>query len=264
MPLTGSFSSLIIRGLLAGLIAGLLAGGVAFFLGEPHVDAAIAIEEAHAAEATHEHADGAATHSHDEDEALVSRTGQKAGLFLATALAGLALGAIYATVLNFARSRIALSGVALALTFAGLAWLAIDAVPFFKYPPNPPAVGDPETINQRTLLWLAAVFLGFLAIVVAGWVLRALRDSLLTVRIAATIATFVVIVGLGYILMPGINEVGDDFPASLLWEFRISSLAVQTTLWLVLGIAFAFLTERAARSADTADTSVGSAAGTAG
>ena len=94
--------------------------------------------------------------------------------------------------------------------------------------------------------------------------LRALRDSLLTVRIAATIATFVVIVGLGYILMPGINEVGDDFPASLLWEFRISSMAVQTTLWLVLGIAFAFLTERAARSADTADTSVGSTAGNRG
>ena len=34
---------------MAGLIAGILAGGVAFVLGEPHVNAAIAIEEANSA-----------------------------------------------------------------------------------------------------------------------------------------------------------------------------------------------------------------------
>lgn len=49
MPLVDNFTKLLIRGLLAGLIAGILAGGVAFVLGEPHVNAAIAIEEANSA-----------------------------------------------------------------------------------------------------------------------------------------------------------------------------------------------------------------------
>lgn len=170
MPLTDSFAKLLIRGLLAGLIAGILAGGVAFVLGESHIDAAIAIEESNSAAEAEVHSHDAtqaaepAGHSHDEEEALVSRDGQRFGLFLATSLAGLALGAIFAVVANYARRVTTLSGPLLGLTLAHC-WLAIEAVPFFKYPANPPAVGDPETITQRTWLWLAAVVLGLLAVV---------------------------------------------------------------------------------------------------
>lgn len=253
MPLTravlqGTFVQLLVRGLLAGLIAGLLAGAVAFTIGEPHVDSAIAIEEA---AGEHSHAEQAqATHSHDEEEALVSRDGQRAGLFLATGLAGLALGAIFATVLHYARRFTTLSGSALALGAAGLGWVAIEAVPFFKYPANPPAVGDPETINQRTWLWLASVVLGLAAVAVGIYVAKLVAaQSSLAVRVGAPILAFLVIVVLGYVLLPGINEVGDDFPAALLWEFRLSSLATQATLWLGLGLVFAFLTDRASSSA---------------
>ena len=65
-------------------------------------------------------------------------------------------------------------------------------------------------------------------------------------------AAFLVIVAIGYVSLPGINEVGEDFPATLLWEFRLSSLATQATLWLVLGLAFAFLTERATKNTEVA------------
>lgn len=250
MPLTDSFTKLLVRGLLAGLIAGFLAGGVAFFLGEPHVDAAITLEESAAAAEPHDHGGGAeatAAHSHGDD-ALVSRDGQKLGLFLATTLAGLALGAIFAVVAHYTRQLSTLSGPLLGLALAAFGWLAIEAVPFFKYPANPPAVGDPATINQRTWLWLAAVVLGLLAVVASVYVAKLVAARpYLSVRIAAPVATFLVIVGLGYLLLPGVNEVGDDFPATLLWEFRISSLAIQATLWLVLGVVFAFLTERAGR-----------------
>lgn len=247
MPLTtlqGTFVQLLLRGLLAGLIAGLLAGAVAYVVGEPHVDAAIAIEEAGSA---HEHADDAApaAHSHDEGEALVSRDGQKAGLFLATGLAGLALGAIFAVVLHYARRFSSLPGSTLAIVGAVLGWVAIEAVPFFKYPANPPAVGDPDTIDQRTWLWLAVVILGLLAVAVGVYVAKLVAGQpSLAVRIAAPLASFLVIVGVGYVLLPTINEVGDDFPATLLWQFRLSSLATQATLWVSLGLAFAFLTDR--------------------
>ncbi|MFE5704391.1 CbtA family protein [Rhodococcus koreensis] len=255
MPLTDSFTKLLIRGLLAGLIAGILAGGVAFVLGESHIDAAIAIEESHSAAEPEGHshdatqADEPAGHSHDEEEALVSRDGQRAGLFLATSLAGLALGAIFAVVLHYARRLTTLSGPVFGMSLAALGWLAIEAVPFFKYPANPPAVGDPDTINQRTWLWLAAVALGLLAVVASVFAAKAVAaQEFLSVRIAAPVVAFLVVATIGYLVLPTINEVGDDFPAVLLWQFRLSSLATQATLWLVLGLVFAFLTERATRA----------------
>lgn len=265
MPLTTiteTFKILLFRGLLAGLIAGLLAGAVAFTLGEPHVQAAIVLEESattteadhHAGEtAPHDHGTEAAAdsggHSHGDD-ALVSRTGQRFGLFLATGFAGLALGAIFAVVVHCARRFTALPGPALAAVVAGCGWLAIEAVPFFKYPANPPAVGDPDTINERTLLWLASVILGLVAVAAAVYAGRALKNQeLVSVRVSGGIAAFLVVAAIGYVALPGIDEVGEDFPATLLWQFRVSSLATQAALWLVLGLAFAFLTERAHRRA---------------
>ena len=48
----------LVRGLLAGLIAGFVAFGVAYVVGEPSVNAAIAIEEADStAGHTHDHSD---------------------------------------------------------------------------------------------------------------------------------------------------------------------------------------------------------------
>ncbi|MGW6726226.1 CbtA family protein [Nocardia sp. NPDC055029] len=249
MPLTGSLKTLLLRGLLAGLIAGLLAATVGYFIGEPQVDAAIAIEEAAAAPAEHGHdAAEPAGHSHGgEDEPLVSRSGQKAGQFLALGLAGMAFGALLASVLNYARRFTALTGPKLSLYAAGFAWAAIVAVPFFKYPANPPAVGDPETINNRTWLWVAAVVLGLLAVAAAIAAYKALAGQLDTLRLIAGVAAFVLVTTIGYVLLPGVNEVADDFPATLLWRFRVASLAETTTLWVALGLAFAALTEFASR-----------------
>ncbi|MFF5031546.1 CbtA family protein [Nocardia salmonicida] len=248
MPLIGSLKTLLLRGLLAGLIAGLLAATVGYFVGEPQVDAAIAIEEAAAAPAEHGHeAAQPQGHSHgDEDEPLVSRSGQKAGQFLALGLAGMAFGALFASAVNAARRFTTLSGPQLSLTTAVLAWAAIVAVPFFKYPANPPAVGDPDTINDRTWLWVAAVVLGLLAVSAAVAAFRAVAASD-TLRLIAGVGAFVVVTTVGYVLLPGVNEVADDFPATLLWNFRVASLAETTTLWVSLGLAFAALTEFASR-----------------
>ncbi|MEV6324431.1 CbtA family protein [Nocardia sp. NPDC051787] len=248
MPLIGSLTTLLLRGLLAGLIAGLLAATVGYFVGEPKVDAAIAIEEAGSA-TEHTHAESPAGHSHgDEEEPLVSRTGQKFGQFLALGLAGVALGAIYASVAHVARRYTTLSGPRLALVLGVAGWAAIVAVPFFKYPANPPAVGDPDTINDRTLLWLAAVLLGIVAVGAAVAVFTVLRAQLSTIRLIGGVAAFVLVTALGYVLLPGVDEVSVDFPATLLWEFRIASLAETATLWTCLALGFAALTEFAART----------------
>jgi predicted cobalt transporter CbtA len=53
--------------------------------------------------------------------------------------------------------------------------------------------------------------------------------------------------------LPTVDEVPAGFPADLLWQFRMSSLAVQFTLWAVLGIALASMigvvTDRTAQAA---------------
>jgi hypothetical protein len=44
--------------------------------------------------------------------------------------------------------------------------------------------------------------------------------------------------------LPPINEVPSDFPAVVLWHFRIDSLAMQAIMWATLGLVFGALTER--------------------
>ncbi|GAA1657537.1 CbtA family protein [Actinoplanes couchii] len=233
MPLTAApnFISLLLRGLLAGLIAGLLAGAFAYTFGETHIDAAIAIEEAAAPPAE----PGAV-----EEEPLVSREGQKAGLVLATTLYGIAMGGMLATAYMLLRRRLRTgSDSRAAFGLAGAALAGIVVIPFLKYPPNPPAVGDPDTIGQRTWSYLAVLVLGLVAVWAA--VIAARTQTAEWRRAAAGAVAFLVVVAVAYLLLPDINEVPDTFPASLLWEFRVTSLGVQTVLWSVLGLAFGAL-----------------------
>lgn len=110
---------------------------VAYVLGEAKVDAAIAIEEA-----------GHAAHEHGEEAAPVSRALQAtAGLGTGTLLYGIALGGIAALVFCYALGRIGRFGPrATALLVSGGLFVAFNLVPFLKYPSNPSAVGDPDTV----------------------------------------------------------------------------------------------------------------------
>ncbi|NJP94559.1 CbtA family protein [Nonomuraea sp. FMUSA5-5] len=277
--------TLLVRGLLTGLLAGLIAGGFAFVLGEPHVDSAIALEEAAAAKAgtgagtgtgtgtgsgsstgtgesaSHDHQAGhdqAAGHDdtarsgeaggHDHgDEATVSRPVQKAGLFLATGLYGLAVGGVFALVFAGLRGRVGpRSDGRLALAAAGTAFTAVVLVPFLKYPANPPAVGDPETINGRTLLYVVIVLVGLAATAIAVATARRVTSPDPWVRWVAATGAFLVPVVAAWVLLPGVNEVPDGFPAALLWEFRIASLGTQLVFWAAFGVLFGWAGDRAA------------------
>ncbi|BEL05029.1 CbtA family protein [Actinoplanes sichuanensis] len=231
MPLNHrpGYIQLLLRGLLAGLAAGLLAGGFAYLVGEPHINAAIAIEEAAAPPGEH------------ADDPLVDRDVQStAGLFLATGLYGVALGGILATAYTVLRRHLRTdSDTRAALGLSAAALTGIVLVPYLKYPPNPPAVGNPDTINQRTAAYLAVLALGLVAVWAAALAARTQTDQWR--QATAGTAAFVVVVGIAYALLPTFHEVPDDFPATLLWDFRISSLGTQTILWTALGLTFAGL-----------------------
>ncbi|MEU8323681.1 CbtA family protein [Nonomuraea sp. NPDC048881] len=242
------------RGLLVGLLAGLIAGAFAFAFGEPRVDHAIALEEAaaqaeapdpDAGTAGHGHAE-AAEHSHGED-AVVGRPVQKAGLFLATGLYGLAVGGVFALVFAGLRGRVGpRSDGRLAVAAAGTAFAAIILVPFVKYPANPPAVGDPDTINSRTLLYVVMILVGLAATAIAVATARRV-DGGPWARWTAAAVAFLVPVVAAWWLLPAVDEVPEGFPATLLWEFRLASLGTQLVFWAAFGVLFGWASDRAER-----------------
>jgi predicted cobalt transporter CbtA len=230
------------RGMLAGLIAACLSALFALAFVEPHIDRAIAFEHAHSVAAPHP---GMAMPPAGEEE-LVSRTTQKtAGLFTALAMYGAAIGGLFALAFAYGYGRVGAVGPrTLALAMAALAFVVIVLVPAIKYPPTPPAVGHHETVRLRTAAFFAMIALSLTCAMVAGKLRPALLGRM--TRFTATIA-----VALGYVLLawlvshalPVIDEVPGDFPASVLWDFRVTSLAAQLVLWLALGIGFGSLAE---------------------
>lgn len=224
--------ALLVRGMLAGLAAGVLALVVAFLLGEPQVDAAIAFEEAH---------------SHEHEMEVVGRGLQStAGLATGVLVYGVALGGIAALAFCFALGRIGRFGArATAVLLSGAALLAVYLVPFLKYPANPPSVGDPDTIGTRTTLYFLMMLLSVLLAVATTILGRRLAPTLgnWNATVAAG-AAFVVAVGLAYAFLPAVNEVPADFSATLLWQFRLSAIAIQLVLWTAFGLVFGHLAER--------------------
>lgn len=231
------------RGMLAGVIAALFAFAFARVFAEPQVDLAIAYEASH--EMAHM-AHAAATPAAPEPE-LVSRSTQKGlGLLTAVALYGAAVGGIFALVFAYAYGRWArLSPRVLALVLAGAAFVAVALIPALKYPPTPPAVGQHETVALRTAAFFLMIALSVIAGLAALNIGRKLQTQLgaLSAGLAA-IGAYVVLVAVAQALLPKINEVPTDFPAVVLWNFRIASIGMQALLWTVIGIGFGLMAKR--------------------
>ena len=229
--------TLLVRGLLAGLLAGLAASGFAWVFGEPQVDIALSIEH------HMQHMAGQA----DEPE-LVSRAVQSTvGLVTGIVVYGCALGGLFALAFASVYGRIgSLNAGATAALLAAAGFVALILVPQLKYPANPPAVGDPETIGFRTALHFTMLGLSLIAAAAAGSTGRQLARRLGAWNSAVAAGViYVGVVAAGMLILPPVNEVPAGFPAGALWNFRIASLGIEAVLWTVLGLAFGPLAERA-------------------
>lgn len=233
--------ALLIRGMLVGVLAALLAVLFARLVAEPQVDLAITFE------AARDHMAGMA-----EEPELVSRATQKGtGLLTAVGLYGAATGGIFSLVFAALYGRWSRLGPrSTALLLSAAAFIAIALVPALKYPPNPPAVGLHETVGLRTATYFGMIGLSLLALVIAVRLGGGLAPRLGAFNAAlAAGGCYVALITLVQAVLPSINEVPADFPAVLLWNFRIASLAMQAILWGAIGIAFGIAAERTLRSA---------------
>lgn len=232
----------LIRGLLVGLLAGFATFLVAYQVGEPQVERAIALEEPAAPaqeSAAHEHEEGTAAHSHGEEDTVVSRGTQRTwGLLTGSVAVSVALGGIVALISaglvgRLGRLRPGQTTAVVAL----IGFIAYALVPFLKYPATPPAVGSGDTIGQRTSYYFAFVLIS-LVIAVAATVLanRLWERYGAYVAVVSGAALYLVVMVIAGQVMPTVNQVG-DFPADTLWFLRLSSLLTLATMWTVIGVA---------------------------
>jgi predicted cobalt transporter CbtA len=228
----------LIRGMLAGLCAAALAFGFAKVMAEPAIDGAIAFEDQQYA-----------AMSMPAEPEIVSRTIQSTiGLATGLVATGIALGGFFSIGFAFAYGRLGqLSARATAAVIGLFGFIAVYFVPFVKYPGNPPAIGNPDTIGQRTTLYFLMIAVSILALVLAIIVGRSLLDRLGAWNATLIGAgTYVAVMVLVIAVLPVIEEVPDGFPANTLWQFRFSSIVTQLVLWGTIGLLFGALTERAA------------------
>jgi predicted cobalt transporter CbtA len=242
----------LVRGLLAGLFAGLIAFGVAYAVGEPSVNAAIAIEESGAIEESaggHHHGEEARA-SEESAAAEVPRSLQSTiGLLTGTTIAGVTLGGLVGVLSALALGRLGRLGVrGVSLAVSSMGFVSVSLLPFLAYPPNPPAVGHPETIGTRTALYFIMIAISIITAVTALLVGRRLAArwgawyATLTAVVGYLLVTFTAIA-----LLPSYSEVPADFPATILYQFRVASLMTQLALWATLGVALGELLYRLQR-----------------
>ena len=224
-----------------GLIAG-LAGGAALaialaVLGEGPIGDAIALEHAGHGEA---------------GEEMFSRGTQQGGGVVAALIFAAAVGALFAVAYGVLRPRTPAHPWRLSMGLAAVGFVAVFLVPFLKYPANPPAVGDPATITERTVLYLTLLGWSLVAAWASWRAWRRLsappegrhgqRQPSLAVhlRAPAVAALWLGLVATGWTILPPSPD-PVEVPANLLWHFRLATVAGAAAMWAVLGTAFAWL-----------------------
>src|ERR1700677_4484299 len=176
--MTMTTGSLLWRGMIVGFFAGLLAFGILKTIGEPAVDKAIAFESAmDEAKANAEHdaavAKGETPPPYEEEPELVSRPVQGGiGLFTGAMTYSIAFGGLFSLAFAICYGRMGkwsprVLGELLALS----GFLAVYSCPILKYPPNPPSIGNPDTIGLRTAIYFFMILLS-LSSMVATWDVR--------------------------------------------------------------------------------------------
>ncbi|MGH9042331.1 MAG: CbtA family protein, partial [Acidimicrobiia bacterium] len=191
--------SVVVGAVVLGILAGFVSAAFLAITGEPSIEDAIAIEEANAAAEA-----GGGTGHEAAEEPEVSRTAQKgAGLFGAYALAGASFGSLFAVAFLALRKRVPSSSTR-ALVAGAVLGGAITVSPWLKYPPNPPAVGDPDTLAKRQALYALVIVLTFVVLFVAAQFSARLRAAgwVDDQRLVLVVAAVVLPMGIIYALMP--------------------------------------------------------------
>lgn len=257
MPLS-SDARIAIGYLAPGAAAGVVAFAFSRIMIEPLISAAVDYEGAR----EHAEAQLAGGGDHDHGHELFTRAIQEnVGAAVGVIAFGIAMGVLFAVAHTVIRGVLERRGfhpdaIALALLVAAGMFVAIALAPGLKYPANPPTVGLEDTIGARSSAFLTMTVISVVAAAVAlaaglAWARRwgSWRGT------AAAVTGYAVVIVFAMALLPSFHEVPgpvtgpngfllEGFPAEVLGEFRVYSLANQALMWLVIGATSAALGAR--------------------
>lgn len=224
--------SLLAVTIFSGAIAGTILAIINLGLVEPYIDSAIALETQRKI---------SSGENVDMAELVHYRFWQKGGAIAAGAVYGISLGALFGIV--FAYGRKALPGdnnKKKALFLAGVLWFVLYLMVAIKYPANPPAVGDPETIYYRQSLYVR-----YLAI--SGFTALALAITWKRVQFGSKKILFPLIYAavmiVAYVVLPP-NPDKISISMDLIHTFRVVTALTIGLFWGILAIVFGSLWDR--------------------
>jgi Probable cobalt transporter subunit (CbtA) len=263
---------LVLRAAGVGALGGVVAFVFARIFAEPLIQRAVDYETGRgAAEAAL--AAAAGLPAEPEGMEMFSRAVQGyLGIGVGMVLFGLAMGCLFGVAYCLAYGRVGrVRARPLSLLVAAAAFGLLYLVPFLKYPANPPAIGNGDTIGQRAGLYGVMVVASVVLGVAAVWLGQRLvpRFGTWNATLLAALA-FVVAIGVVMAAMPPLGSLAANagqtgplltetpqpltdpsgaivypgFDADVLYWFRLYAVLAQALLWSVIGVAFAPLAER--------------------
>jgi hypothetical protein len=219
----------VLRGLAAGAAGGLAAALFIRIVTETQIGFALKFEDA------------TGLGGPPGEPAEFSRTTQFFGGMFAAVLYGAILGVVLAVAVAALHHRIAAHNEFGRVTKVAVAvFVAVVLIPGLKYPPNPPTVGDPDTIGERTRLFLSLMGASVVFVFAAWFLWEYLTERGWdgAPRFMAVGGGFALVVTLAFVSWPAtpdaINppdneaapalQIADDAPPPVLDEWHATAL----------------------------------------
>jgi predicted cobalt transporter CbtA len=219
--------------LLAGAIAGTILGVMNQVVVEPFIEHAIELEKQNTAQSGQ---------IINPAEFAAYRLWQRGGEIVAGTVLGLSIGSLFGIVFAYSRSSVPGSNnKKKGLIVAGIMWFALFLMPALKYPANPPAVGDPETIYYRQFLYIT--FLAISGFSALGLAFLYRKIGYLHTKKAIIPSAYAAIMAGAYLAMPA-NPDPLNAPMDLVIGFRITSTITISLFWGLLGVIFGALWDK--------------------
>lgn len=214
--------------ILSGIASGIALGISNLFLVEPHIEKAIQIETQNSIK------NGEKINSDDQN---IYRQWQKEGLMAASIVFGVSFSILFGIVYNFLHSAFPkIITIKKTIILALIMWSTLFLVTSIKYPANPPAVGDPNTIIYRQSLYTGFLILSGLTALSLGIIYK--KTNLIPKQTLPLV--YMGVMAVSFLLFPN-NPDKVDISTSLLFDFRISSTITMLVFWLVMGLTFGIL-----------------------
>ena len=168
-------------------------------------------------------------------ELIDYRYWQKAGAFAGGAIYGAGLAALFGVIFVFARNKLpGKNNKQKAIFLAGIMWFVLFLMVALKYPANPPAVGDPETIYYRETLYVGYIMISGLAALGMAviWIKTRINSKKIIIPLM-----YAAIMVTAYAVMPS-NPDKIEISMDLIQTFRVLTAITIGVFWGILGIIF--------------------------